>query len=536
MGRTSSMFRRVRRIRALRRRRLQLLLDDLGRRIRYAWMGPVRRSVAWQLDRLAQAVERSTDAAERIVASETRLSRELERLADLPRHRTTFVGGQPRPSVVPGSAAVGVVLLLGAGALVAGNTWLLDTHLLPPVATSQLPGAALAQGPWLAAAFSTLAVLLGIFHFALFTVGRSAALRLLGVAAGLLLMAQAALQAGATIVAVQAWAGNVTGSWAGIGAIALLAGSAGLVPPVIAAMTHAALDRFARWTAGREQRVAARAGVAQDRLRARLDRAIHEVTDGLATVRESSRGIPEGDPARLLVRPEPAPSVERLANVLRRLAVAVERDPATEMAPPTTVMFQHALGLGALLLWMLAAGATVAIAGRAGGALRDAGQSGLVAFGLMAAVAALLVGGLVLRLMLERPERRTAGVTGAAGLILLGLGIAAIAMGLGPLATRAGSLPVDPFSAAAILYFLVLAAALGSARLPEGVRTGVAILRSAILGVAWLAVGLADLVLAGVDRLLVGRRHRRRPARARRPRRPQAQPMVGAIGGRQEPR
>jgi hypothetical protein len=531
----SRTFRLVRRLRTLRRRRVQPQLTRLRQRLSDVWTRPMRRSVAAQLGRLARSVEAATDAGRGIAAAETRLARELETL-DRSRARSTPPGEVPRVAVPKGSLPVALTVAVVALVLTAGNTWVLERHLLPPLGAARLPVPGLGRGVWVAAAFSTLALLLGLFHFALFTAGRSLAMRVLGAVALLLLIVQGGLQAAATVVAVQAWSGNVMASWAGIGALVLLAGSAGLVPPAIGATAHAALARFARWAAAREQRAAVRAATSRERLTRRLRSTLEEVTAGLASIRAEASSIPAGDPARLVVRPEPAPSVDWLAHVLRRLAVAVERDPSTEYAAPATVALRQLAHVGAVALWVLAAGASLTLALPGIRAAVEAGQSGVVAGGILAGLAALLVSGLVLRSILERPGRRSAGATGAAALLLLGIAAGSMAMGIGAFAAATGPLEGDPLGAAALLNLLILVAALGSALLPEGVRSTGSVLHSAALALAVAGLGLLDGVLAIADRLMAGSRGAS-PVRRGTPRAPAVgRPRVGTLGPEQDGR
>jgi hypothetical protein len=524
--RSSRQIRLVRRVRTLRRRVVGPRLTRLGARLASLWTDPSRRTVAWQLRRLALSLEASLSAAARIAAAEERLSRDLERLGDAFRPHRRETPGPPGPpvrlAVVPGSLAVGLTLAATGLALAAANAWLLDRVLIPPVLERDSLRLVLVPGPWLAIPFSTLALVLGLFHFALFTTGRSAWLRLLGAAAVLLLLAQGSLQAWATVVAVQAWAGPVTGTWAGMAALVLLAGAAGLVPPVIGATAHASMDRVSRWSATREYRRAGRAGDARDRLAARLERSLQQLSAGVAALRAETATIPEGDAARLLVRPAPEASVERLAGVLRRLALSVERDPAAEPTAARTAPLRYLADLGALALWLLAAGASLSIATPAAGAVATGGASGLVAAAALGALLALLIGGLLLRLGLERPGRRTDPAAAGAAALLLTVAAAALASGLVALAAAGSPAGQDPRAIGALLTVLAMTAALASARLPEAIMSAGAAVRLAAGGVAWSGLRVADLALAAADLALAGHRRARRPHRRRR---------VGAAAG-----
>jgi hypothetical protein len=553
---SSGKLRLVRRLRTLRRRQLRPRLRRLDAHLADLWSAPARQSVARQLGRLAEAVDASMEAARRMTVAEDRLAREVGRLAELPRsprygagsgggygagygvgygggHGAGYGGGSgAAPSVRPGSLPTGLFLMVVALALAAGNAWLLDRHLLPPVVAADV----VAFGPIphlsLSVAFSALAVALGLAHFALFTAGRSGVLRVLGLVAIFLLVAQGGLQAGAAAVAAQAWAGAVTGSWAGMGALVLLAGAAGLVPPIIGATAHAAADRVARWSAAREHRAALRSRKAADQLVGRVERSMSELSAGMAELRAQADAIPHGDPARLLVRPDPATSVERLSGVLRRLADSAERDPGFDTGEAAGTRLRSLADLGALAIWVLAAGAALAIAASAAGAALETGLPRLVAGGMMAGVVTVLVGGLVLRLLLDRPGRRPDSRVVGAAILLLGVAAASLAMGLGAFAAAGPLFGGDPLGAAAILNLLALAAALVSARLPEGIVSAANALRLVASGTAWSALTVADAVLGAVDRVLVGGRRRgRRPDPAQpRPAKAKATPALGGIG------
>lgn len=529
----SSRLRLIRRLRTLRRRWIRTRLDRLAGALSSLWTEPPRRSVAWQLRRLANAVEASMGAAARIAAAEDRLSRDIERLVELsPRDRPDPPRYTPRPAVAPANVSVALMLGVTALALVVGNTWLLDRHLVAPVLAAGGSSYGLLPGLWLPVAFSTLALVLGLFHFALFTSGRSVWLRLLGALAIVLLVAQGALQAGATALAVLAWAGPTTGSWAGIGALVLIAGAAGLVPPVIGTTAHASIDRLSRWAAAREHRAAARSGYARERVTSRLEKSLHEVTQAMAALRSEAGGLAEDDVARLLVRPADGASVERLVMVLRRMAMGVERDPRGEPTPVGTLALRHLGDLSAFAVWLLAAGAALWIAAPAARAATAGGLSGLALVGTFGGLASLLVGGLVLRSLLDRPGRapRPPVVT-AAAILLLTVAASALAMGLGALAAAQPPFQDAPLGVAAILTLLLLTAGLASTRLPEGIRAIGNAARSAAGLVAWSALTLADLALATADLVLTGQRRAARRARGTPRRQRPRRPAVGAVGG-----
>lgn len=528
----SRKTRLIRRVRTLRRRQLQPRLAELERRLAGVWTRPGRRSVAWHLGRLAAAVDGSVAAAGRIAAAEERMSREMARLAELPRASRTGGGGgvePPRRGAAPGSLPIALSVTLVALALAAGNVWLLDTHLIPAVLEAGYMGAGLASGPWVAVAFSALALALGMFHYALFTAGRSAGLRVLGVLAMALLVGQGALQGAATVVAVDAWVGAVWHTWAGLGAVALLAGAAGLVPAVMGAAAHGALNHLGRWSAGREYRSADRLVRTHERVIRRVDRSLDDLATGLAALRTESSTVPESDVALLLVRPEPAPTVHRLGTILRRLAIAVERDPEPRPATASAAVLELLTSLGALVLWVLASAATLAIAWPATSAAAMAGLALPVAAGTIAALAGLLVGGLVLRLALDRPGRTTSTVVGAAAVALLGVASASAAIGLGAFAAGAGPFAADPLAAAALLNALILAAAIGSSRLPEGIRAVGTVFWLIVLGATWTAITVVDGAAALADRAMVGYRRAAR-AESLRPQRSAPRPAVEGIG------
>jgi hypothetical protein len=548
----SGKLRLVRRLRTLRRRQLRPRLRRLGKSLAGLWTAPARESVARQLARLAESVDASIDAARRLTGAEDRLAREVERLAELPRsprHGAGYGGGygagygggygaghgsgfSAGPSVRPGSLLAGLTLMVVALALAAGNAWLLDRHLLPPVVAADV----VAFGPIphlaLSVAFSALAVAMGLAHFALFTADRSGVLRVLGLLAIFLLVAQGGLQAGAAAVATQAWAGAGTDTWAGMGALVLLAGAAGLVPPIIGATAHGAADQVARWSAAREHRAALRARKTADQLVGRVERSMRELSAGMAELRAQADAVPHGDPARLLVRPDPTTSVERLSGVLRRLALATERDPGFDTVGAAGTRWRGLADLGALAVWTLAAGAALAIAAPAAGAALDTGLPRLVTGGLMAGVVIVLVGGLFVRLLLDRPGRRPDSRAVGAAILLLGIAAASLAMGLGAFAAAGPPFGGDPLGAAATLNLLALAAAVVSARLPEGIVSAAYALRLIVAGTAWSALAVADAVLGAVDRVLVGGRRRGRRPDPAHPRRAKAKarPALGGIG------
>jgi hypothetical protein len=561
----------VRRLRVLRRRHVGPKLRALAARTSSQWSAPARLSVAAQLRRLALAVDASLAVGSRMAAAEERLGRELSRLEQLSgvsrdgsRGRADWApsagwdagrgsggarhgGGGP---VVPGSLSVALLLGLAALGLVAANSWLLDRYLIPPVLESGVLRLLVVPGPWLAIPFSVLALVLGLFHFALYDSGRSAALRVLGVAAVLLLVGQGAAQGWATVVAVNAWTGAATSSWAGAGALVLLAGAAGLVPPVIGATAHACMDRLARWSAARELRAAGRVGHAGTGALRRVEKAAQEVVAGVSGLRAEAATVPEGDVARLLVRPDPAPSVDRLVLVLQRMADSVERDRVGLRQPAGAAGLRHLGDTGVLLLWVLAAGASIvlgapaagalgaeALASPAGapgaGALAPAWSGAIPGLAALACLLALLVSGLALRFLLRRPGRQVDHRVSGAAILLLGITVASMAMALGGAASVQEPQRFDPLSAAALLNVTILVAAIASVRLPEAIHSVGALLRAAVTGVGWLALRLVDMVLALADFALTGRRPRRRP-RSRRPTsRPTSRPSpppVAALG------
>jgi hypothetical protein len=569
----------VRRLRILRQRHVRPTLRALASRLAAQWSAPARLSVAAQLRRLAAAVDASLAVGSRMAAAEERLGRELsrlEQLGDAPRDGSraradaradwevaspwgagrvagaarggvhSGGGGGGRGAVVPGSPWVALLLGLTALGLVAGNGWLLDRYLIPPVLDAGVLRLLVAPGPWLAIPFSMLALVLGLFHFALFTAGRSAPLRLLGVGAMLLLVGLGAAQAAATVVAVEAWTGAATASWAGVAALVLLAGAAGLVPPVIGATAHAAMDRLARWSAVRELRSAGRAGRARAGVVRRMEKALQEVAAGMAGLRAEAAAVPEGDVARLLVRPDPAPSVDRLVLVLQRLAVSVERDRVGWQPPPGDAGLRYLGDTAVLLVWILAASATLLLGAPAAGALgaealatgagAPAGLTGpawsgaIPGLAALACLLALLVSGLALRLLLRRPGRRLDHRVSGAAILLLGITVASMAMALGGAASAQQPQRYDPLGAAALLNVTLLVAAVASVRLPEAVRSVAALLHMTVTALAWAALALVDVALALADLALTGRRPPRRSRARSSTIRPPPLPAVEALG------
>jgi hypothetical protein len=525
----------VRRLRTWRRRQIRPRLDRLGPWMAALYTRPARQSVPGRLHRLASSVDATIAAAARMTAAQERLARQLESVSDVARAPHSAPSG-PAGRAPAGSGSLSMAAGLTAAALVlaAGNTWLLDGHLLPAVLAGGAIPLDVLPKLWLAILFSSLALVLGLAHFVLSTAGRSIALRLAGVLAGMLLVVQGGLQAAATVVATQAWAGAVTDSWAGMAALVLVAGAGGLAPVLIGATAHASGDRFAQWIVAREERAAVRSARSRGRMADRLETAVHEVSRGMASVRAETGAIPADDPARLLVYAPDAASVERLALVLRRVAHSVERDSGPVPTGAVALAARHLADLGALALWLVAAAASLAIAAPAAGAvMAGGGLSGLVMAGVAGALLTLLVGGLLLRVLLDRPGRAADPRAGAAAILLLTVAAFSLAMGLGAFAATQPPFHDHPLGVAALLTVLLLAAALSSIWLPAGIRTGGNACRLAAGGTAWATLTLADLVLELADLALTGRSGRvRRGRRAtQRASEPPREPAARALGG-----
>ncbi len=529
----------MRRIRTLRRKVVRPRLRGLGRRIAVQVTEPVRLPVARQLRRLAVSLDASVRAASRMATAEELLGVELRRVQEQVGTAARAVSGQgarSRPAV-PGSLPVALALALATLALVAGNSWLLERFLIPPVLESGALPMLVVSGPWLAIPFSVLALVLGLFHFALFTSGRSTLLRLVAVVAVLLLIAQGGLQGAATVVAVQAWTGAATASWPGLVALALLAGAAGLVPPVIGAAAHAFMHRISRWSAAREQRSARRTALARERLAVRIERVIRDLSLGMAMLRAESAAVGEGDVARLLLRPSPPPAVGHLAQILEDMSLAVRQDRAGWSPGPGSLVLRYLTDLVVLAVWVVVAvaamamtapaltGVAPAIPGLATPPVPGSAAPAVLGLAVLATVVVLLLAGLILRLILSRSGRATDPRISGAAILVGALGIASLAMAIGSAAVAVDP-GRDPLQTAAILNVLILVAAVASARLPEAVHSTAAMIRVAGHAVAWLVLAVLDRVLALVDLALTGRR-RWRPYQ-RRPRRRHASPAASS--------
>jgi hypothetical protein len=484
--------------------------------------------VAWQLGRLAESVEGSITAAGRVVAASTRLSQDLDRVVALARPAWAGAGsGAVHRPLAPASLLTALALGVVALALAFGNAWFLARLLVPALDETGTIALGGISPVWVAAGFSGLAVALGLAHFAVFNTAPTLTLRVAGSLAGILLVVQGGLQAAATAVAVQTWSGVVTGSWAGIAALILVAGAVGLMPVLIGVTVYAGMDGLARWSRARAQRAADRLGGSYDRLVARMERSLRSLSDRMATLRTEAAVVPEGDVARLLLQPTPAVSVERLALVLRRLAVSAERDPGLERAAGRAAVLRRVGDLGAFTAWALVAVGLLSLLWPTWSVGAESEWPGAVVAAALAGSMAALFGGLALRLLLERPGRlRDPRIAGAA-LVLLGIVAGSAALTLGPLVAAAPPLAGDPLGAAALLNLLLLVGALASARLPEGVRAAVDLLRLVTGAVTWTVLSMLDAALAATDRALVGRRTGRATHRPRGP----ARPAVGTLGG-----
>lgn len=524
----------IRRIRTVRRRRLRPVLARLKHAMDLAWTRPERSAVEFQIRRVADRIERASGAADRFAASEKELSKALSLMEELgppswsgSRSAQGPHGGHGEPasgrSREPwhGQGWVAALALALAGVAAAGaNGWLLYEHLLPAVADLPLLPAG-ADALTVAAAFTVLPFLFGLVYFALTVAGRALGLRVLAAVVVLLVVGLTALEAGIVVLALEALGIAAPTWWGGIAVTALLAGSAALLPPTIAALAHASIDRLERWVAARERRMAGRSLNRQNRLTDELGSTMDDMRTAAESLRTEVLALGREPAGRLLLQPEARPTVDRAAAVLRRLARTVDRDVDEEMVTEETsasVLARVAGGLFALVVWFTAAAAALAIAA---GGLRlgaAAGFTPAMTAAAFAAIAALLLGGIILRSIFAAPGARFGPGGRVVLVLLLGLATASLAVVLGPLmaAVEGSFFQERPLAAGAWLNLLVLVAAVASTHLGEGIGAAGAVLSWSLAAAGFAAMAMVDLGLAGLDRVLSGiRRSAQTAARVR---------------------
>lgn len=498
----------VRRVRTVRRRTLAPALGRLRRVLATAWTRTPRRRVSSQLRRVADRVERVGAASAELVRARTDLSRDLSQLQDI-----TVVGPPPRGGGAPAAArkqsASRDWLVAGAMALAglvfaAANVWLLTALVLPYLPQSVMVERTIT----IPLAVSSLAFVFGLAYFAL---GSSEApgSRIFQWATGLLIAMLAAAQ-GLAVVSALEGRGIATATWWGGIAVAGFLGLAGaLIPAIIAASSHASIDRFEKWLTARGVREARTALSRQHETSERLRETLDKMESKVTAIRAELGALAQQGAGRLLLGGDAA-TVERATVVLDRLSRKVETDPD---APAEADLGAVAVGLGllrdflALAIWLLAAGFMFVVVLPS---LSELGAGGpLLSAAILAGVGVLLVVGAVLRWILaEVPIEKATSLRGA---LVLVTGLAAVALGaaLGPAATAAGVLETTVLQASGWLVLLVLVGAVASARLREGVSAVGSLLTALFAGAAWTILEATSLLLAGFDVLLTGYRGRR---------------------------
>lgn len=535
-------LRALRRIRTVRRRWLGPVRARLKRTARRAWSQPVRSAVDLQVRRVADRVERASAAAERFIAAEQDLGSSLAQLEKLQPpewaegwHSRSAQPQAPASRPARGAGwASGLLLGLAAAALAVGNGWLMYRYVAPT-----LPDLYLVAGTvdvlTIGLAFAALPFLLGLVYYAMRSAGSALGLRVLSAVVVLVVLAIGAAEGAAVVLALEAIGFVELSWWGGIGVAAVLGATGALIPPTVAALASSAIGRVDDWMTVRERQ---RAGAAtrQEPTVGRLRTTLESMTSGVQMLAAELRAL-RADPAgQLILDPGAAPTVERTGAVLRRLALAVERDDSgvlTGGASRGDVAGRVVGHLFILTVWTLAVGGALTIVAPALRYDADAGVTALIAGSALAALAALVVGGLLLRVLFASPELKLGRAGRGAWSVLVGLAVLSLSAVLAPLtaAVEGGMFEGQPLAAGAWLNLMVLTAAVASTRLREGVAAAAGVVTWVATGVARLALTLLDAVLALLDRLLGGRkpsnRHRPAPRGERRP-----TPTTGAAAGR----
>ncbi|MFP4624187.1 MAG: hypothetical protein ACLFRX_08430, partial [Gemmatimonadota bacterium] len=425
------------------------------------------------------------------------------------------------------AAALALTALVVAGA----NAWVLYAYIVPalpapwPFATHGVDGLVVP------AAFAGLSFLLGLAYFTLTAPGRKLGLRVLGGLVVLAVAAQAALEAAAVVVALEALNLVDPTWWGGIAAAVLLGGAAALVPPTVASLAHAAIEQLERWVAASQQRAVGRELVERDQIASR----VRESLDGLAGAVESIRSevlALEWEPAGKLLLGSDTGSVNRLMTVLRRVASSIddEVDRAWADRPGAAVGTARILADTAVLIaWVAAAGGAAALSSRGLVHAVATSSSVLVTGGTFAALATLIVSGLLLRTAGELGSDPPGPLVRGSSVLLIGLASASFAYALGSLAAGAGAFDGQVLLTAAWLNILVLVAAVASVRLREGIGAVASAVTLGLSAAALLVLTAVDGALALLDRALVGLR-RQGPFTRRAARRTGAHPATGALG------
>jgi hypothetical protein len=497
----------VRRVRTLRRRRLAPVLGRLRGVLATAWTRTPRRRVSAQLRRVADRVERVGAASGEFVRARADLSRDLSHLEDITVVGPPPQGGRPTRGQKPTSSRdwlVAAAMGLAGMVVAAANVWLLTELILPYLPQSVMVERTIT----IPLAVSSLAYVFGLAYFAL-GASEGPGSRIFQWATGLLI-AMLAVAQGLAVVSALDGRGIATATWWGGIAVAGFLGLAGaLIPAIIAASAHAAIDRFEKWLSARGVREARTALGRQHETSERLRETLDKMEDQVTAVRAELGALAQQGAGRLLLTGDAA-TVERATLVLDRLARKVETDPE---APADGDLGAVRIGLGllrdllALAVWLLAAAFmfTVVLP-----SMDELGTGSLLlSAAIIAGIGVLLVVGAILRWILaEVPIERATSLRGA---LVLVTGLAAVALGaaLGPAAAAAGALETTGLQASGWLALLVLVGAVASARLQEGVSAVGSLVTALLAGAAWIVLAAANLVLAGFDVLLTGYRGRR---------------------------
>lgn len=510
------VVRLVRRVRTARRRVLGPVLRRLRRIMTVVWRRPTRRTVADQLRRLADRVERMAAQAGDLVQARGDLSRILAQLHDIAVINPAPTGDRPGRIRKQGAGrdwlVAGLLAFTGL-AFAAANVWVLTELVLPYIPEDVI----LERTMTIPVAASSVAFLLGLAYFAL------------GSAEGFggrvfrwavwLLVAMLAVGQGLAVVTALEGSGLATMTWWGGTAAAAFLGLAGaLIPAVIAALAHAAIERFERWLSARGVREA-RSALSQQRETAeRLSQTLDRMEARVTAARAELTALSGEGAGRLLMAGDSA-TVERATVVLRRLARMVETDPAAPGERDESTLGVGLLlvrDLAALVLWLLA---SVSVLRLALPALAGLGTDGLAFLPIAAAagIGLLLVMGAILRWILAEVPLEKATFLRGALVLLTGLAATAVGVALGSDVSGAALLEATATQAGAWLVLLILVAAAASAGLVPGVRAAAAVITAFLAALAWLVLAAADLALAVLDVLLTGYRsgdRRTRPQRS----------------------
>ncbi len=528
--------RSVRRVRAFRRRSLRPGMSRLAALVAVSWTRPVRRSIADQVRRVGDHLDRAAEAGRGVVRAQRELGQRLDRLEEVgpvswtepgtPVHRRAQQRNPGHGWVIPS--------LLGVAAFVvaAGNAWVLYRHVLPSLPAMGTLDVGALDGPYVPAAFALLSLLLGLAHFGLRVAGRALGFHMLAVLAVALVLAQAALEAGAVVFVLEALTLVDLTWWGGVMTATLLAGTAALLPPLGAALAYAAVEGFERWRAARARRAAIVAVIRQDELAEKLGGALERMRAFADSLRMEVAALASEPAGALLLAPDDRRSVQHVLAVLRRAMADFEGNgPATRIeaqpSRPAAVTGRILLDVGSLMVWLAAAGASLGLVAPALQEAASRGGSSLLTAGAFAVTAALLLAGAGLRYLVTALSSPfgTPGRTGA--VFFLGLGAAGFAYALGPLAAGGGAAD-SALLAAGWLNALLLTAAVASIRLPEGIAAVAGLITAALGVAAWILLWIADLVLAVLDRALVG--FGRPPSLPLRPATRRPEPATGTIG------